>query len=118
MRVKVYGIPNCDTVKRARAWLQSAGVEVEFHNFKTAGIRRELVSSWLKHTDCETLLNRRGLTWRKLPDARKAAIKDDASAIDLMLEQPSIIRRPVLEYRGRVLVGFEAASYAKLVEAR
>jgi arsenate reductase (glutaredoxin) len=118
MRVTVYGIPNCDTVKRARAWLQSEGVEVEFHNFKTRGIRRELVSSWLKGTDFETLLNRRGLTWRKLPDARKAEIKDYASAIDLMLEQPGTIKRPMLEYGGKVLVGFDAASYAKLIEAR
>jgi arsenate reductase len=118
MRVKVYGIRNCDTVKRARAWLYSKGVDVEFHDFKTAGISRDRISSWLKQTDLESLLNRRGLTWRKLTDARKAAIKDDTSAIDLMLEQPSIIKRPVLECGEKLLVGFDAGSYAKLLEAR
>jgi arsenate reductase len=118
MRVKVYGIPNCDTVKRARAWLDGKGVEAEFHDYKTAGVSRERISSWLRHTDWETLLNRRGLTWRKLPEARKAAIKDDASAIDLMLEQPSIIKRPVLEFDGKLLVGFDAGSYAKLLDPR
>jgi arsenate reductase len=118
MRVKIYGIPNCDTIKRARAWLHEKGIEADFHDYKTAGVSREQISSWLRQTDWETLLNRRGLTWRKLPDARKAAIKDDASAIGLMLEQPSIIKRPVLEYGGKLLVGFDAGSYAKLLESR
>jgi arsenate reductase len=118
MRVKVYGIPNCDTVKRARAWLTGKGIEIDFHDYKTAGISRERISSWLNQTDWESLVNRRGLTWRKLPDASKAAIKDDASATDLMLEYPSVIKRPVLECGGKILVGFDAGSYAKLLQSR
>jgi arsenate reductase len=118
MRVKVFGIPNCDTVKRARAWLEAKGIETDFHNFKTDGIDRERIGVWLQQTDWETLLNRRGLTWRKLPDARKAAIKDNASATGLMLEQPSIIKRPVLEFNDKVLVGFDSESYAGLLKQR
>ena len=118
MQVRGYGIPNCDTVKRARVWLQDKGIDADFHDYKTAGITRERISSWLKHTDWETLLNRRGLTWRKLPEARKVAIKDAVGAIELMLEQPTVIKRPVLEYGAKLLVGFDAGSYAKLLEPR
>src|SRR5580704_10691285 len=110
MRVKIYGIPNCDTVKRARAWLDQKGIVAKFHDYKVEGANREIIASWLRHTDWETLLNRRGTTWRKLPDAKKTAVKDSASATALMLEQPSLIKRPVLEYGDKVLVGFDENS--------
>jgi arsenate reductase len=116
MRVKVYGIRNCDTVKRARTWLEEKGIDTEFHDYKTEGVSRDKIASWLKHTDWETLLNRRGTTWRKLPEAKQTAVKDDASATDLMLEQPSIIKRPVLEYGSKILVGFDTESYASLLK--
>jgi arsenate reductase (glutaredoxin) len=115
MQARIYGISNCDTVKLARAWLEGNGVENEFHDFKKAGLSRERINSWLEHTSWETLLNRRGLTWRNLPDAKKTAIKDTASAVALMLEKPSVIKRPVLEYGKKLLVGFDAGRYASVL---
>ena len=110
----LYGIPNCDTVKKARAWLASRGVEVDFHDYKKQGVPEAALREWVKALGWETLLNRKGTTWRKLDPARQAAVTDAASAIALMLEQPSVIRRPVL-VRGKVLnVGFDAEEWAAL----
>lgn len=114
MKARLYGIHNCDTVKQARAWLDTQGVETEFHDFRTAGISPERIASWLKHTNWETLLNRRGQTWRNLPDAKKIKVKDSISAVALMLESPTLIKRPVLESGTRLLVGFDVGSYASL----
>ena len=111
MKTTLYGIPNCDTVKKARTWLTDNGHEFSFHDFKKQGLSRELVNGWLAQLDWETLVNRKGMTWRKLSDERKAQIVDKASAAELMLENPSVIKRPVLEGAGPLNVGFSADQY-------
>jgi arsenate reductase (glutaredoxin) len=111
--VKIYGIPNCDTMKKARQWLTEHGIEYAFHDYKKAGVDEKLLRRWVKQAGWETLLNRRGMMWRKLDDAVKANI-DEASAIRVMLETPSIIKRPVLEYGKVLLVGFKAEEYARI----
>ena len=109
----LYGIPNCDTMKKARKWLADNGVEYEFHDYKKLGIEQKKLDSWIKAVGWETLLNRRGMMWRKVPDDVKASI-DEQSAIRLMLETPSIIKRPVLEAKGKVTVGFKPETYEEL----
>jgi len=107
--ITVYGIPNCDTVKKARAWLADRGLEVAFHDFKKQGIPAELLPAWLKAFGRDKLINRAGTTWRKLDDAAKAAVIDDASATALMLAEPSVIKRPVVRWAdGRLTLGFGA----------
>ncbi|HZW21963.1 ArsC family reductase [Noviherbaspirillum sp.] len=114
MTVTLYGIPNCDTVKNARTWLESKGVAYAFHDFKKAGLTPALVDGWLKQVDWEVLVNRKGTTWRGLPDQRKAAVADAASAAALMLESPSVIKRPVLVCNDTTHVGFSDASYQQI----
>lgn len=106
MNVTFYGIPNCDTVKKARAWLDARGVGYAFHDYKKRGIDAATLGRWADEGGWEPLLNRAGTTFRKLPDADKAGI-DRAKAIALMIAQPSIIRRPVVEGAGPLLVGFK-----------
>jgi len=113
-RLTLYGIPNCDTVKRARAWLEDRGVEFDFHDFKRAGVPTEQLDRWIERLGWEALLNRQGTTWRKLDPARQAAVVDAASAAALMREQPSVIRRPVVEGDDALLVGFDPRRYAAL----
>jgi arsenate reductase len=114
-RTVVYGIPNCDTVKKARTWLESHGVAFEFHDFKKAGLTASLVKDWLADVPLEVLLNRRGTTWRGLPEEAKAAAETQAGAIALMVEKPSVVKRPVVAVDGRVKsVGFSADEYAAL----
>ncbi|WP_137173489.1 ArsC family reductase [Massilia sp. HP4] len=113
MTTTLYGIPNCDTVKKARTWLADNGHDFSFHDFKKQGLSRELVQGWLKDVDWETLVNRKGMTWRNLSDERKAQITNADSAIDLMLENPSVIKRPVLSGVGPVSVGFSSDAYAE-----
>lgn len=110
----LYGIPNCDQVKKARAWLDARGIAYAFHDFKKAGIDRALIDTWLRDVAWDVLLNRKGTTWRALPDERKAAIVDAAAAASLMLESPSIVKRPVLHAGGVTHVGFSDALYARL----
>ena len=117
MTTTLYGIPNCDTVKKARTWLADNGHDFTFHDFKKQGLSRELVQGWLKDVDWETLVNRKGMTWRNLSDERKAHILDADSATDLMLENPSIIKRPVLQGVGKVAVGFSGDAYASKFES-
>ena len=114
MHMKLYGIPNCNTVKKARAWLEAHGVAAEFHDFKKQGISESLLKSWLEQIPRDKLLNRQGTTWRQLPDETKASIRDDGSAIALMLEKPSVIKRPLLEYNGKIHIGFDEAVYHTL----
>ena len=114
MAVTLYGIPNCDTVKKARTWLEKNGIEYSFHDFKKAGLTSDLVSGWLKHVEWDVLVNRKGTTWRGLPDERKAAVTDGESATALMLESSSVIKRPVLDCHGTVHVGFSDASYQQI----
>lgn len=107
----LYGIPNCDTVKTARAWLGQAGVAYAFHDYKKAGIDVARLEAWADAIGWETLLNRAGTTFRKLPDADRADI-DRGRAIALMALHPSLIKRPVVEHGGRVVVGFKPDVYA------
>jgi arsenate reductase len=109
----LYGIPNCDTVKKARVWLTDHGVAHQFHDFKKQGVPETQLDIWLKTVGWETLVNRKGTTWRKLDDATKAAVVDAASARALVLAQPSVIKRPVVEWaNGEVTVGFTAEGFA------
>jgi arsenate reductase len=118
MKPTMYGIKNCDTVKKARAFLDKAGVEYAFHDYKTAGIERERLEGWAKKLGWETLLNRAGTTFRKLPDKDKN-VSSAAKAIALMLDQPSMIKRPVLDLGGgKLLVGFKPEAYKDAVGAR
>jgi Spx/MgsR family transcriptional regulator len=115
MPITIYGIKNCDTMKKARAWLDKRGVAYAFHDYKTAGIDRERLERWSKKLGWETLLNRAGTTFRKLPDKDKAAL-DAGKAIALMLDQPSMIKRPVLDLGGgKLLVGFKPEIYADAI---
>ena len=113
MRITIYGIRNCDTMKKARAWLEAHGADYDFHDYKTAGIDRATLEKWVKVVGWEVLLNRAGTTFRKLPDDAKQDI-DERKAIKLMLEQPSIIKRPVLEQGRTLLVGFTEDRYSAI----
>ena len=113
MTAVLYGIKNCDTMKKAWTWLDSHGVAYRFHDYKTAGIDRARLEGWVKELGWEVLLNRAGTTFRKLPDADKQNL-DAEKAIALMLAQPSMIKRPVLEKDGKLTVGFRPETYAQL----
>jgi arsenate reductase len=108
----LYGIKNCDTMKKARAWLDKHEVAYTFHDYKVSGIDAERLKKWVAGAGWETLLNRAGTTFRKLPDARKTGL-DERKAIGLMLEQPSMIKRPVLELGDKLLVGFKPEVYQR-----
>ena len=111
--ITLYGIPNCDTVRRARAWLAANGVDAAFHDFKKAGVPTARLEAWLAAAGWERLLNRSGTTWRQLDDAVRASAVDAAGAKRVMLEQPSVIKRPVVEWGdGRITVGFDADDWA------
>jgi len=112
MTIQLYGIPNCDTVKKARRWLDAQGVEYAFHDYKKEGADAGRLASWSDAMGWEVLLNKRGTTYRKLSDEQKADI-DRARAIDLMVQHPSLIKRPVVEYDGGILVGFGEAEWAQ-----
>jgi arsenate reductase (glutaredoxin) len=114
MATTLYGIPNCDTVKKARNWLDQNGIAYTFHDFKKAGIDRNLVAAWLVNVEWDVLVNRKGTTWRGLDDECKAAIGDATSATALMLESPSVIKRPVLSTGDRTHVGFSAELYQQI----
>jgi len=112
--VTIYGIKNCDTMKKARAWLDAHDVAYAFHDYKIAGVERDLLLMWMKEIGWETLLNRAGTTFRKLPEADKNGLTE-AKAIALMLAQPAMIKRPVLDVGGRLLVGFKPEVYARVL---
>ena len=109
----VYGIPNCDTVKKARVWLDAHGRAYAFHDYKKAGIEAEQLRAWARDVGWQTLLNRAGTTFRQLPDADKAGI-DEAKAIELMVAQPSMIKRPVVTGGERLIVGFKPAEWEEV----
>jgi arsenate reductase len=115
--MKLYGIPNCDTVKKARAWLAAHAQDVAFHDFKKQGVDPAWLREVAAQTGWQALLNTRGTTWRKLTDAEKSAAGDEAGVIALMVAQPSVIKRPVLERDGRYHVGFADAQYQALFGA-
>lgn len=114
--MKLYGITNCTTVKKARTWLEEQGQTYEFHDFKKLSVSHELLQTWMSQTGWETLLNRQGTTWRKLDAATQAGIVDAESAMALMQAQPSIIKRPVLDKDGRIFVGFKPELYESLFQ--
>lgn len=113
MTVTVYGIKNCDTMKKARTFLDGRGVAYAFHDYKVAGIDRARLEGWVRKVGWEALLNRSGTTFRKLPEAEREGLTEK-KAIDLMLAQPSMIKRPVLEAGGKLLVGFKPDQYTAL----
>jgi len=108
----IYGIKNCDTMKKARAWLDTHGVTYEFHDYKVAGVDKEKLKQWSSQLGWETLLNRAGTTFKKLADADKEGL-NEKKAVALMWAQPSMIKRPVLEVGGKILVGFKPEAYAE-----
>jgi Spx/MgsR family transcriptional regulator len=108
--ITVYGISNCDTVKKARAWLSAQGLSYQFHDFKKQGVSAQLLDAWIEHLGWETLVNRRGNMWRRLDDTTRSGVTDAGSARALMLAQPSVIKRPVVEWAdGRLSIGFAEA---------
>jgi Spx/MgsR family transcriptional regulator len=113
--VELYGISNCDTMKKARRWLEEQGIEYHFHDYKKEGVNEEQLRAWAARVGWETLLNRRGMMWRKLsPEVRDAM--DETHALKVMCDTPSIIKRPVLVQGDQVLVGFSEESYRELLQ--
>ena len=112
MTVTIHGIRNCDTMKRARAWLEGHGINYRFHDYKTAGITPETLRGWADRVGWEALVNRTGTTFRKLPEAEKTDL-DAARALALLAAHPSAIKRPVLDHDGALLVGFSPEKYAE-----
>jgi arsenate reductase len=108
----VFGIKNCDTVKKARRWLDAHEVDYQFHDLRQDGLDKKTIENWLQSVDWETLLNKRGTTWRKLDDPRKDSL-DQATAVDLMLENPTLIKRPVVETDKACFVGFKDTEFAE-----
>jgi arsenate reductase len=108
----VFGIPNCDTVKKARNWLDGHGHDYRFHDFRRDGITADLLRPWLNTVGWETLVNRKGTSWRKVPEEQRPS--DETGAIALMLATPSVIKRPVLMARGQILVGFSETAWSSL----
>jgi len=109
--VTIYGIKNCDTMKKARAWLDAHGVTYDFHDYKASGVERERVETWAREIGWEPLLNRAGTTFRKLADYEKTALTEK-KAVNLMTSQPTLIKRPVLDLGDRIIVGFKPEVYA------
>lgn len=112
--VVVYGIDTCDQVRKARAWLRAHDVAFRFHDFRGDGLDASLLARWMGHLPWDALLNRRGLSWRQLDPTRKAGVVDQASASELMLEIPTLVKRPVLEAGDRIVVGFSEPIYRNL----
>ncbi|NGM48145.1 ArsC family reductase [Caulobacter sp. 602-2] len=114
MTVTIYGIKACDTMKKARTWLDEHGVAYAFHDYKVSGADRADVERWVAQLGWETVLNRAGTTFRKLPDADKAGV-DAGKAVELMLAQPSMIKRPILDVDGKLLAGFKPDQYTAIL---
>ena len=111
--IKLFGIPNCDSVRKARRWLDDWGVAYQFHDFRKDGLNAALLATWIGQAGWETLLNRQGTTWRQLPPARREGL-DAERARALMLEMPTLVKRPVLQTGGNLEIGFNADRYAML----
>lgn len=116
MAIAIYGIRNCDTIKKARAWLEARGIAYRFHDYKTAGVERERLERWCRELGWESLLNRAGTTFRKLAEDQKQGLNERAAVL-LMLAQPSIIRRPVLETGNVLVVGFQPERYEEALKS-
>lgn len=114
--ITVYGIKNCNTVKNALDWLKTNKVEIEFHDYKSKGISEQKLRQWSKQVGWESLLNKRGTTWRQLDEATQNKVTSEAAAVELMKEKTSMIKRPLLEENGKVIaLGFDEASYKALL---
>jgi len=111
--ITLYGISNCSTVSKARKWLTENGIDYHFHNFKKEGLDQNILDNWLDILDWEIVLNKRGTTWRKLPEAVKVDMTKD-KAYQIMLDNPSIIKRPVININGRLSIGFKENQYQEL----
>jgi len=111
--ITLYGIPNCDTVRKARRWLDAQDINYQFHNFRKEGLQASLLQEWEAELGWETLINRRGTSWRKLPEQTRKEI-DQSSAIQLMLENPTLIKRPILDLGNSRHVGFSETQYQEL----
>lgn len=113
--ITLYGIPNCDTVKKARSWLNAQNVDYQFHDFKRQGVPEPQLQAWLQAVGWEKLVNRQGTTWRKLDPATQCGVTDAASAGALMRANPSVIKRPVVEWGAQTTVGFDAGVWTALL---
>lgn len=110
--IHLYGIPNCDTVKKARTWLDKQGIAATFHDYKKEGADPERLTTWIAAAGLDVVVNRKGTTFRALPDADKTAANDSHTAVALLVQHPSIIKRPIAEYPGGVLVGFKEEEWS------
>ena len=117
MPITIYGIKNCDTMKKARAWLDGHGVAYDFHDYRAEGVAKDKLKQWSDELGWETLLNRAGTTFRKLPEVDKEGL-NEKKALALMLAQPSMIKRPVLDLGGKRVVGFKPEIYSVAIAAR
>jgi len=113
MTITMYGIPNCDTIKKARKWLEAQGVDYQFHDYRKDGVNADLVSEFCQALGWENVLNKRGTTYRQLTQEQKDSLDQD-NAIPLLVEQPAMIKRPVLRVDGQIHIGFKAEQYASL----
>jgi arsenate reductase len=111
--VTLYGIPNCDTIRKARAWLKDQGIDHDFHDYRKQGADRDLLQTMAQQLGWEAMLNRRGTTWRRLPETAKAQV-DERLALQLMQDNPAIIKRPILAHRNHLHLGFSAAQYQEI----
>jgi Spx/MgsR family transcriptional regulator len=117
--LKLYGIPNCNTVKKARDWLTLQGIEYVFFDFKKSVLSPEIAQNWLQQCDKNELINRKGLTWRSLSSDEKQMVNDISSVLTLMLQKTSVIKRPVLEQNGKLLyIGFDETAYEKIFNVK
>lgn len=114
MKTQVFGIPNCSTVKKARDWLESRSISYDFQDFKKIQLNKALIEEWLSQTSIELLINRKGTTWRGLTDLQKDSPNTKSGAIQLMIDKPSVIKRPVTLYNGKITVGFTPENYESL----
>ena len=112
--MKLYGIPNCDTIKKAATWLKGHSIHFEMHDYKKVGVTKQKLKEWIKQVGVEKLLNKKSATWRALTPEQQSAITTQTAAINLMVEKPSIIKRPVIETGSKLLVGFDEGEYEKV----
>ena len=114
--MKVYGIPNCHTIKKAVDWLKNNEAGYEFHDYKKQGITKEKLKEWSKDVGWEKLVNKKGTTWRTLTPGQQQKITSEKAAIELMIEKPSVIKRPVIEAEGKLIVGFDEEEYLRILK--